>query len=433
MPRRFRSGLKFTLIIKKDMYKPLLRDVQKARQRISNVVAHTPLAQNVSLSEQYAANILLKREDLQRVRSYKIRGAYNKIASLTKSQLSNGVVCASAGNHAQGVAFACNALNIRGTIFMPTPTPSQKVKQVKMFGKSNIEIISAGDTFDDAYAEAVRFCEEHKSTFIHPFNDEKVIEGQATVGLDILNDAAQPIDYLFVPIGGGGLASGVGSVFKAISPDTKIIGVEPVGAASMKASLDAGEVVALTDIDTFADGVAVRRVGELTFAICKEVLDDVVLVPEGKICSTILQLYNESAIVIEPAGGISISALDFYRDKIKGKTVACVVSGSNNDITRMEEIKERSLLYEGMKHYFVIRLPQRAGALREFLDHVLGPFDDITHFEYKKKHSRDKGPIVIGIELRQKEDFEGLIARMKERGIVYEYLNKNPDLFQFLL
>ncbi|MDR1343191.1 MAG: threonine ammonia-lyase [Prevotellaceae bacterium] len=419
--------------MKKDMYKPLLRDIQKARQRISSVIAHTPLAQNVSLSEQYAANILLKREDLQRVRSYKIRGAYNKIASLTKSQLSNGVVCASAGNHAQGVAFACNALNIRGTIFMPTPTPSQKVKQVKMFGKNDIEIISAGDTFDDAYAEAVRFCEEHKSTFIHPFNDEKVIEGQATVGLDILNDAAQPIDYLFVPIGGGGLASGVGSVFKAISPDTKIIGVEPVGAASMKASLDAGEVVSLTDIDTFADGVAVRRVGELTFAICREVLDDVVLVPEGKICSTILQLYNESAIVIEPAGGISISALDFYRDKIKGKTVACVVSGSNNDITRMEEIKERSLLYEGMKHYFVIRLPQRAGALREFLDHVLGPSDDITHFEYKKKHSRDKGPIVIGIELRQKEDFEGLIARMKECGIVYEYLNENPDLFQFLL
>ncbi|MDR1417120.1 MAG: threonine ammonia-lyase [Prevotellaceae bacterium] len=415
------------------MYKPLLRDVQKARQRISNVIAHTPLAQNVSLSELYSANILLKREDLQRVRSYKIRGAYNKIASLTKSQLSNGVVCASAGNHAQGVAFACNALNIRGTIFMPTPTPNQKVKQVKMFGKNNIEIVSTGDTFDDAYAEAVRFCEEHKSTFIHPFNDEKVIEGQATVGLDILNDVAQPIDYLFMPIGGGGLAAGVGSVFKAISPDTKLIGVEPVGAASMKASLDAGEVVSLKDIDTFADGVAVRRVGELTFAICKDVLDDVVLVPEGKICSTILQLYNESAIVVEPAGGISISALDFYKDKIKGKTVACVVSGSNNDITRMEEIKERSLLYEGMKHYFIIRLPQRAGALREFLDHVLGPSDDITHFEYKKKHSRDKGPIVIGIELCQKEDFDGLIARMKEYGIVYEYLNDMPDLFQLLL
>ncbi|MDR3188482.1 MAG: threonine ammonia-lyase [Prevotellaceae bacterium] len=415
------------------MYKPQLRDVQKARQRISSVVAHTPLAQNVALSEQYSATILLKREDLQRVRSYKIRGAYNKIASLTKPQLAAGVVCASAGNHAQGVAFACNALNIRGAIFMPTPTPNQKVKQVKMFGKDNIEIILTGDTFDDAFACAVKYCDEHKRTFIHPFNDEKVIEGQATVGLDILNDASQPIDYLFIPIGGGGLAAGVGSVFRTISPDTKIIGVEPVGAASMKASLDAGSIVTLAEIDTFADGVAVRRVGELTFNICRETLDDVVLVPEGKICSTILQLYNESAIVVEPAGGIAISALDFYRDKIKGKTVACVVSGSNNDITRLEEIKERSLLYEGLKHYFVLRFPQRAGALREFLDHVLGPSDDITHFEYKKKHSREKGPVVIGIELRQKEDFEGLIARMKARGIVYEYLNEKPDLFQFLL
>ncbi|MDR3329014.1 MAG: threonine ammonia-lyase, partial [Prevotellaceae bacterium] len=340
--------------------------------------------------------------------------------------------CASAGNHAQGVAFACNALGIRGTIFMPTPTPNQKVKQVKMFGKANIEIVSVGDTFDDAYAEAVKFCTDHQSTFIHPFDDEKVIEGQATVGLDILNNTEQPIDYLFVPIGGGGLAAGVGSVFKSISPDTKIIGVEPVGAACMKASLDAGEIVALQHIDTFADGVAVRRPGDLTFAICKEVLDDVVLVPEGKICTTILQLYNESAIVVEPAGGIAISALDFYREQIKGKTVVCVVSGSNNDITRMEEIKERSLLYEGLKHYFVVRFPQRAGALREFLEHVLGPCDDITHFEYRKKHFREKGPAVIGVELRQKEDFDGLIARMSERNIVYEYLNSQQDLFQFL-
>jgi threonine dehydratase len=414
------------------MYKPQLRDVQKARQRISSVVAHTPLSKNVALSEQYGANVLLKREDLQMVRSYKIRGAYNKIASLTRAQLKNGVVCASAGNHAQGVAFACQALGIKGTIFMPTPTPNQKLKQVKMFGKDSIEIVSVGDTFDDANAEAARFCAEHGSTFIHPFDDEKVIEGQATVGLDILNDVDLPIDYLFVPIGGGGLASGVGSVFKSLSPETKIVGVEPVGAASMKAAIDAKKIVALGEIDTFADGVAVRRAGELTYEICREVLDDIVLVPEGKICSTILQLYNESAIVVEPAGGISISALDFYKKQIRGKTVACIVSGSNNDITRMEEIKERSLLYEGLKHYFVIRFPQRAGALREFLEHVLGPHDDITHFEYKKKHFREKGPAVIGIELKQKEDFEGLLSRMKERKIIYEYINDQQDLFQFL-
>jgi len=414
------------------MYKPQLQDIQKARQRINNVVEHTPLAKNMALSERLSANVLLKREDLQAVRSYKIRGAYNKIASLTKAQLAAGVVCASAGNHAQGVAFSCHALGIKGTIFMPTPTPNQKVKQVQMFGKDSVEIISVGDTFDDAFAEAVKFCEAHKSTFIHPFDDEKVIEGQATVGLDILNDADFPIDYLFIPIGGGGLAAGVGSVFKSISPETKIIGVEPTGAASMKAALDAQKIVTLPEIDTFADGVAVRRAGELTFEICREVLDDIVLVPEGKICTTILQLYNESAIVVEPAGGISISALDFYAKQIKGKTAVCIVSGSNNDITRMEEIKERSLLYEGLKHYFVIRFPQRAGALREFLEYVLGPNDDITHFEYKKKHFREKGPAVIAIEVKQKADFEGLISRMNERKIVYEYLNQKEDMFQFL-
>jgi threonine dehydratase len=342
-------------------------------------------------------------------------------------------VCASAGNHAQGVAYSCHALGIKGTIFMPVPTPNQKVKQVKMFGKDNIEIVSVGDTFDDAYNEAIKFCEEHKSNFIHPFNDEKVIEGQATVAFDILDDISKPIDYLFVPIGGGGLAAGVGSVFKNLTPETKIIGVEPSGAACMKAAIDAGEIVTLDDINTFADGVAVRRAGELTFNICKEVLNDIVIVPEGKICTTILQLYNESAIVVEPAGAISVAALDFYKEKIKGKNVVCIVSGSNNDITRMEEIKERSMLYEGLKHYFIVRFPQRAGALREFLEYVLGPNDDITHFDYKKKHAREKGPAVIGVELQQREGFESLIKRMNERGIIYEYLNDQPDLFQFLI
>ncbi|MDR0419378.1 MAG: threonine ammonia-lyase IlvA, partial [Prevotellaceae bacterium] len=402
------------------MYHLQLRDIQKARQNIAGVITHTPLAKDMPLSEHFSANIMLKREDLQIVRSYKIRGAYNKISSLTKTQRVNGVVCASAGNHAQGVAYSCHALGIKGTIFMPVPTPNQKVKQVKMFGKDNIEIVSVGDTFDDAYNEAIKFCEEHKSNFIHPFNDEKVIEGQATVAFDILDDISKPIDYLFVPIGGGGLAAGVGSVFKNLTPETKIIGVEPGGAACMKAAIDAGEIITLDEINTFADGVAVRRAGELTFNICKEVLNDIVIVPEGKICTTILQLYNESAIVVEPAGAISVAALDFYREEIKGKNVVCIVSGSNNDITRMEEIKERSMLYEGLKHYFIVRFPQRAGALREFLEYVLGPNDDITHFDYKKKHAREKGPAVIGVELQQREGFESLIKRMNEKGIIYE-------------
>lgn len=414
-------------------YRPKLSDIQRARQRISSVLMHIPLAENLPLSERFGSHVMLKREDLQIVRSYKIRGAYNKIASLKKEELSKGVVCASAGNHAQGVAYACNKLGIHGTIFMPTPTPKQKTKQVSMFGRDNIDIVLVGDTFDDASAEAMKFCEEHGAAFIHPFDDEKVIEGQATVGLDILNETEQPIDYLFVPIGGGGLAAGVGSVFKAISPDTKIIGVESEGAPSMKRSIEEGQVVTLPEIDTFADGIAVKRVGALTFDICRELLDDIVVVPEGKICTTILQLYNESAIVVEPAGAISIAALDFYKEQIKGKTVCCVVSGSNNDITRMEEIKERSMMYEGLKHYFIVRFPQRAGALREFLEHVLGPNDDITHFQYAKKNFKEKGPAMIGIELRNPEDFDGLVQRMKERNIIYEYLNDSPDLFRFLV
>ena len=415
------------------MYSLQLRDVQRARQNISPLVMHTPLMANAAFAERMQANVLLKREDLQVVRSYKLRGAYNKILSLSAAQRAKGVVCASAGNHAQGVAYSCSALQIDGTIFMPVTTPMQKKTQVQRFGKDKATIVSVGDTFDDAYNEAVKFCQERGSNFIHPFNDEKVIEGQATVGFDILDDASVPIDYLFVPIGGGGLAAGVGSVFKSMSPDTKIIGVEPSGAAAMKAAMDAGEVVTLPDINPFADGVAVRRVGELTYNICKNILSDIVLVPEGKICTTILQLYNESAIVVEPAGAISIAALDFYKKQIKGKNVVCIVSGSNNDITRMEEIKERSQLYEGLKHYFIIRFAQRAGALREFLENALDHSCDITHFEYKRKNFMEKGSAIIGIELKRPDDIAPLLARMDERGIAYTYLNKQPELFQFLI
>ncbi len=415
------------------MYKPALPDVQKAKQQINGVVKQTPLLQNLPLSERFGATILLKREDLQVVRSYKIRGAYNKIISLTPEQLTNGVVCASAGNHAQGVAFACAALGIKGVIFMPNPTPKQKIKQVQMFGRNHIEIKLTGDTFDDAYKAAIEYSTQENVSFIHPFDDPKVIEGQATVALDILSDTHQTIDYLFVPIGGGGLASGVGSVFKVLSPDTKIIGVEAQGAASMQPSIRENKIVELSQIDTFADGVAVCKPGNLTFPICSEVLDDIITVPEGKICSTILQLYNESAIVVEPAGAIAVAALDFSPYNLTGKNVVCVVSGSNNDITRMEEIKERSLLYEGLKHYFIVRFPQRAGALREFLNNVLDKDQDITFFEYKKKHFREKGPAVIGIELAQKEDLPPLLERMKSVNIQYEYLNEQPDLFQYIV
>jgi len=414
-------------------YVPGLKDIQMASVRLKNIATHTPLMKNLNYSDRYEANIFFKREDLQIVRSYKIRGAYNKISSIKSGALKNGVVCASAGNHAQGVAYSCHYLKIHGTIFMPSPTPRQKIKQVKMFGKDAVDVVLVGDTFDDAFNEAMEFCNKNKSQFIHPFNDPKVIEGQGTLGLEILQDAGTAIDYLFLPIGGGGLAAGVGTVFKNLSPETKIIGVEPAGAPAMKTSLEKNEIITLQEIDKFVDGASVQRVGELTFEICKHVVDEIITVPEGKICTTILQLYNEDAIVVEPAGALSITALDSFRDEIKGKNVISILSGSNNDITRTEEIKERSLLFQGLKHYFIVRFPQRAGALREFLVNVLGPNDDITHFEYSKKNSRERGPAVIGIELQNPEDFSQLINRMKERNFHYEYLNEKPDLFQFLV
>ena len=410
-----------------------VENIYRAKVRLKGVAEHTPLSLNYHLSEHFNCQLFLKREDLQVVRSYKIRGAYNKMSSLSKEALEQGVVCASAGNHAQGVALACRKLNAKGKIYMPSVTPLQKVKKVKLFGKDNIEVVLTGDTFDDSYREALEDAEQNKLTFVHPFNDEKIIEGQGTVGLEILEDCTEPIDYIFVAIGGGGLISGLGSYFKQISPQTKIIGVEPSGAPAMYQSLKEDKIVQLKKIDSFVDGAAVKKVGDLTFNIAKNIVEEVILVPEGKVCSTILQLYNEEGIVAEPAGALTIAALDFYAEKIKGKNIVCVISGSNNDITRTEEIKERSLLYEGLKHYFIIRFPQRAGALREFLNNVLGPNDDITHFEYTKKHNREAGPALVGIQVRRKEDYEHLLERMKSYNINYQTLNNSPMLFDLLV
>jgi len=419
--------------LKEVTYKPSLDSVKQAAETIRNVVAKTPLQLNTTASKKMEANIYLKREDLQLVRSYKIRGAYNKISSLNNEQRSNGIVCASAGNHAQGVAYSCNRLKIKGTIFMPVPTPNQKIEQVKLFGGDFVTVEIIGDTFDDAQKAAVVYEIANNLTFVHPFDDEKVIEGQGTIGLEIFNQSDTPIDYVFVPVGGGGLASGLSTVLKQLSPNTKIIGVEPEGAPSMSTSLTNGKNTTLSKIEKFVDGAAVKRVGELTFSICKELLDDMITVPEGKVCQTILELYTKDAIVVEPAGALTLAALDQYKAKIQGKNVVCVVSGSNNDITRTSEIKERALLHENLKHYFMVRFPQRAGALKEFVAEVLGADDDITHFEYSKKHSREKGPAIVGIELKRATDLQPLIARMKEKNFYGDYLNLKPDLFQFLV
>ncbi len=410
-----------------------VENIYKAKVRLNKVATHTPLVKNLNLSEIYGCQLYLKREDLQVVRSYKIRGAYNKMATLSKAELENGVVCASAGNHAQGVAYACKMLGVHGTIFMPTTTPGQKVKKVKFFGKDKVDIVLTGDTYDAAAAESKKFVAENNKTYIPAFDDLKVIEGQGTVGIEILEDCDTQIDYIFIAIGGGGLISGLGSYFREISPQTKIIGVEPAGSPSMYESLKAGHPITLEKIDSFVDGAAVKRVGDHTFEICKNVIDDIILVPEGKVCSTILQLYNEEAIVAEPAGALTISALDFYKDKIKGKNVVCVVSGGNNDITRTEEIKERSLLYEGQKLYFIVDLPQRPGSLKEFLINVIGPNDDITHFDYGKKHNRERGPALLGVEVQSRADGEALIQRMDKFKVVYQLLNHTPMLFDFLV
>ena len=406
--------------------------ITAAALRLRKVVNKTPLQLNQNLSRKYECKVYLKREDLQVVRSYKLRGAYNMISSLSEGELKNGVVCASSGNHAQGFAYSCKAMNIKGVVFMPIITPNQKVKQTQMYGEDFIGIKLVGDTFDDCAIAAKKYTEENNMTFIPPFDDHRIIEGQGTVGVEILEELTE-IDYLFVPVGGGGLSAGTGSYFKTYSPKTKIIGLEPEGAPSMVKALAAGHPVTLDSIDSFVDGAAVKRVGDITFSICREVLDDMHLIPEGKICSTILKLYNEDALVVEPAGALSVAGLDDYAEVIKGKNIVCIISGSNNDIDRMQEIKERSLQYEGLKHYFLVRFAQRPGALKEFVNHVLGPEDDITRFEYMQKHNKETGPALVGVELKKKEDYRTLLSNMNRYGINYTELNKDDNLFGYLV
>ncbi|MBK7807784.1 MAG: threonine ammonia-lyase [Saprospiraceae bacterium] len=406
--------------------------IDRASIIIHDVVSKTPLIRNYNLSKKYQCNIYLKREDMQVVRSFKIRGAYHKMKTMDKDAMARGVICASAGNHAQGVAFACSALNIHGLIYMPTTTPRQKISKVKHFGGEWIEVRLVGDTFDDANKVALRHSADENLPYIHPFNDEEVIAGQGTVAKEILDEMLSPVDILFVAVGGGGLISGVGSYFKQKSTATKIIAVEAEGAPALAESLKADRLVRLDKIDSFADGIAVQEIGDMTFEICKKVIDDIILVPEGKICSSILSLYNDEAIVVEPAGAISFAALDYYKEEIKGKHVVIIVCGGNNDITRTEDIRERALLWEGRKHYFIIRFPQRAGALRDFLN-LLGPDDDIAHFEYTKKTNRDTGPALVGLEFRSQDDYQPLVDRMVAAGINFEHINTNPMLFEMLV
>lgn len=414
-------------------YFPAVEDIIKASNTLAEILEPTPFRMNEHLSQTYNANVYLKREDLQMVRSYKIRGAYNKIRSIAPENLVNGIVCASAGNHAQGVAFSCNKLKIKGSIYMPTTTPRQKINQVRMFGKEYIEIVLTGDTFDAANKAAIEYARDSNKTFIPPFDDKQIIEGQGTIGYEILQQSKEPLDFVFVPIGGGGLASGVGSYIKRMSPSTKVIGVEPAGAACMKTAIEKGEVIELEHIDKFVDGAAVKKAGMLTYEICKEVLDDIILVPEGAVCTSIIDMYNKNAIVVEPAGALSVAALRFYADQIRGKRVACIVSGSNNDIIRMEEIREKSLLYEGLKHYFIVNFPQKSGVILSFIRDIVGPDADLVHFQYIKKTNKDFGPALVGIEVTDRCVVEDITKRMTEHNLSFEYINENNKLFEILI
>src|SRR5579859_1792251 len=360
----------------------LLRGIEEAAARLKRVASVTPLQVSRRLSQRHGATVYIKREDLQEVRSFKIRGAYNKISSLSEPEKARGVVCASAGNHAQGVAYSCSELRIRGRIFMPAASPMQKIERVKHFGGSFVEVGLAGDTYDEAHQASRAYCEAHGAVFVHPFNDPLTIAGQGTVGREIHEELEGDVDVVLTAVGGGGLASGVSGYLKQKDPAISVIGVEPAGSPTMRESLRNDRVVTLAEIDTFVDGAAVKTVGDLTFGLCQRYLDRVVVVPEGKVCSTIIELYQNEGIIAEPAGALAVSALDEVAAEIAGRTVVCVLSGGNNDILRYPEIMERSLVYQGRKHYFLIEFAQKPGQLRQFVDSALGSTDDIVLFEY---------------------------------------------------
>lgn len=410
-----------------------IQSIDEASQRLNGIVKNTPLQLSKRLSSKFGANIYLKREDLQEVRSYKIRGAYNLMKSLTDEEKKKSVVCASAGNHAQGVALSCAALKIHGTIFMPTVTPLQKINRVKHFGDGWVDIKLLGANFDESSKKALEFAKKQNAIFVHPFDDVRVISGQGTIGKEIFDELGDSVEFIICPVGGGGLISGVGTYLKEKSKKIKLVGVEAKGAPGMEQSIKSGKVVTLEKIDPFVDGVAVKTVGTNTFQIASKLVDQMVIVAEGKVCTTMIELYQNEGIVAEPAGALSISALDDLSDKIKGKNVVCILSGGNNDILRYPEIMERSLVYRGLKHYFLIEFAQKPGQLKKLVNHALGPTDDIVRFEYIKKSSKETGPALVGIELSKKEDLKPLLKKMSSLDIRYQVITSNDPLYSYLI
>jgi len=394
----------------------------------------TPLQRNEHLCARYGAEIWLKREDLTPVRSYKLRGAFNAMRKMRDLQPGQGrFVCASAGNHAQGVAFACRHFGVRGTIFMPVTTPQQKIDKTRTFGGDAVEITLVGDYFDQTLAAAQDFCRQQGAHFLAPFDDPDVIEGQASVAVELLEQLGRAPDLVILPVGGGGLASGVTAYLRAVAPATDFRFVEPLGGASLTAALQAGGPVTLPRVNSFVDGAAVARLGALPYRMLAWVLPaQVLLAPEDRISGTMLEMLNIEGIVLEPAGALAVDVLPVLAEEIRGKTVVCVTSGGNFDFERLPEVKERAQRFAGLKKYFILRMPQRPGALREFLS-LLGPDDDIARFEYLKKSARNFGSVLIGIETRQADSFARLFARMEDAGLVYRDITGDEALAEFLI
>ncbi|NLQ92631.1 threonine dehydratase [Streptococcus mutans] len=412
------------------------KDVVAANKVLKDVVVQTPLDFDRYLSEKYGATIYLKRENMQKVRSFKIRGAYYAISQLSDEEKARGVVCASAGNHAQGVAYTCNEMKIPATIFMPVTTPHQKIGQVQFFGGSFVTIKLVGDTFDASAHAAQDYTKAEGMTFIDPFDNDMVQAGQGTIAYEIYDQAQEDglsFDAILVPVGGGGLISGVSAYVKDVAPEIEVIGVEAMGARSMRAAFDKGHPVKLEHIDKFADGIAVQKVGRSTYDVARKYVDRLIGVDEGLISETLIDMYSKQGIIAEPAGAASIAALEEMKDDIKGKTIVCIISGGNNDINRMQEMEERALIYDGVKHYFVVNFPQRPGALREFVNDILGPNDDITRFEYIKRANKGTGPVLIGITLADKNDYQDLIDRLGAFDPGYINLHGNESLYNMLV
>ncbi|MFC9999227.1 threonine ammonia-lyase IlvA [Nocardia sp. NPDC127526] len=429
-------------------------EIDAAAKRISDIIEPTPLVRNARLSAATGAEVFLKREDLTAVRSYKLRGAYNLIVQLTAAERAAGVVAASAGNHAQGVAFACKAMGIKGRIYVPTTTPKQKRDRIRVHGGEFVELIAIGDTYDAAAAAALADAERTGATIVHPFDDPRTAAGQGTIAAEILEQLGRAPDLVVVPVGGGGCLAGIGTYLRERAPETAILGVEPSGAASMTAALVAGGPVTLPEIDPFVDGAAVRRIGAVPFTAVSRFGGRVrshaslplltttesnrgagsfrmMHVDEGAICTTMLELYQNEGIVAEPAGALSVAALREL-DIEPGTTVVCLLSGGNNDVSRYGEVIERSLVHQGLKHYFLVDFPQEPGALRRFLDEVLGPDDDITLFEYVKRNNRETGAALVGIELGSPDGLEALLKRMDESPIQGERLDPGSPAYRYL-